>query len=113
MFSYRQTVYDSGMASLLNVKYLLSHNPSLDVDGFTLLSNLAVSASTKTKNTDSIGKFYTKTLSEDQLPEDTSGLDMDRLLSDILILDSSQRSTSSEARTGTEENLVPPQRIHP
>lgn len=102
MFSYRQTVYDSGMASLLNVKYLLSHNPSLDVDNFTLLEQFGSIYIYKNENTESIGKFYTKTLSEEQLPEDTSGLDMDRLLNDLLILNSGQRNASSDTHTGTE-----------
>lgn len=87
MFSYRQTVYDAELASLVNVKYLLSHNPSLDVDGFALEKQFGAVYLYRNKNTDSIGKFYTHTIAESELPSKTSSLDMDAFLTDHLIVE--------------------------
>lgn len=87
MFSYRQAVYDTELASLVNVKYLLSHNPSLDVDGFSMEKQFGTVYVYRNSGTDSIGKFYTSTVSESDIPEDTSSLDMDRFLTENLIVD--------------------------
>lgn len=87
MFSYRQTVYDAELASLMNIKYLLSHNPSLDVDGFSMEKQFGTVYIYKNSNTDSIGKFYTETISAAALPEDTAGLDMDRFVTENLIVE--------------------------
>lgn len=87
MFSYRQTVYDAELASLMNIKYLLSHNPSLDVDGFSMEKQFGTVYIYKNCNTDSIGKFYTETISAAALPEDTAGLDMDRFVTENLIVE--------------------------
>lgn len=87
MFSYRQTVYDAELASLVNIKYLLSHNPSLDVDGFSLDKQFGTIYLYKNNHTDSIGKFYTETISASELPENTAGLDMDCFLTENLILE--------------------------
>ena len=87
MFSYRQTVYDAEMASLVNIKYLISHNPKLDVEGFTLLKQFGSIYVYQNGNTDSLGKFYTNAFSSRVLPEDTSKIDMDRFISENLILD--------------------------
>lgn len=95
MFSYRQTVYDGELASLMNIKYLLSHNPSLDVDGFSMEKQFGSVYLYKNSRTASIGKFYTNTISEDAVPEDTSGLDMDRFLSEHLIVEGKGTSDAS------------------
>lgn len=87
MFSYRQTVYDAELASLVNIKYLLSHNPSLDVDGFSLEKQFRTVYLYKNSGTDSIGKFFTETISESALPENTAGLDMDGFLTENLIVE--------------------------
>lgn len=87
MFGYRQTVYDAELASLVNIKYLLSHNPSLDVDGFSLEKQFGTVYIYRNRNTESIGKFYTRTISEEQMPSNTASLDMDRFLTENLILE--------------------------
>ncbi len=89
MFSYRQTVYDAELASLVNIKYLLSKNPALDVDGFSLKKQFGNLYVYQNQNTGSIGKFYTKIISEDKIPRNTSSIDMDSFLTDYLIVEDS------------------------
>ena len=104
MFSYRQTVYDAELASLVNIKYLLSHNPSLDVDGFSMEKQFGSIYIYKNNHTDSIGKFYEDTISEAALPENTDRIDMDRFLTENLIVeDEGQLNASSLKKYELEE----------
>lgn len=105
MFSYRQTVYDAELASLVNIKYLLSHNPSLDVDGFSMEKQFGTVYLYKNSGTDSIGKFYTGTVSASDMPEDTSSLDMDGFLTEHLIVDGEGSTDASVLEDYTLETI--------
>ena len=86
MESYRQTVYDVEMASLFNIKYLLSHNPQLDAVGFTHFKQFGDVYIYRNERSDSIGKFYTSTIHEGDIPKNLSQVDIDLLLSRHLII---------------------------
>jgi uncharacterized membrane protein YfhO len=105
MFSYRQTVYDSEMASLCNVKYLLSHNPSLDVDGFTLLKQFGQIYLYKNENTSSIGKFFTQAITQDTVTYGLSSevFDKDRFLTETLIIENEDVSFDEDEEGSEKE----------
>ena len=86
-YSYDSAVYDAELASLLNIKYLLSYNPQLDVDGFVFLKQFGELFLFENTNTNSIGKFFTKVALASEIPEASNLLDIDRLVSEVLILD--------------------------
>ena len=93
-YNYDFAVYDAELASLLNIKYLISTNPELDAPGFSSLEqfgNLFVYQNTKTN---SIGKFYTKVAPISEMLADTSLLDIDRLVTEVLLLDDSDFTNS-------------------
>ena len=94
-YTYDSAVNDTELSSLLNIKYLLSTNAKLDIDGFVFLEqfgNLSVYQNTQTN---SIGKFFTKVAPADKLPSDTTLLDVDRLVSEALLLDEADFASSS------------------
>ena len=89
-YSYTQAVHDAELASLLNIKYLLSYSPQLNVDGFILLEEFGNLYVYKNTNTDSIGKFFTKVSIASEIPTtkiSKEQFDSDRLISEALILD--------------------------
>lgn len=86
-FSFQQTISDTAMASLTNVKYLLSRNPNLKLSGFSQLEQFGSLYIYKNNNTHSLGKFYTKTMSSKDFSADNPAVDRDALLADTLLLD--------------------------
>jgi len=103
-YSYRQVTYDAGMASLLNIKYLISENPKLSVQGFSLLKQFGTYYIYRNENTGSIGTFYTNIISAEDIPSDTSALDIDHLLAECVIVEDAEYTDTESLNTDIFEN---------
>ena len=73
------------MASLSNVKYLLSHDPKPPVEAWEMVHQEGDVYVFRNNNTDSIGKFYTKTVTSEVYDSKRDGLEQWDLLPEVLI----------------------------
>lgn len=96
-YRFSNTVREQDMAALVGVKYLLSRSDELDVDGYEFYHQIGDISIYKNTETDSIGKFFTGTVSEETF-EKIKNADIWNLLKDVLI---TEETDSLEA--GTEE----------
>ena len=94
-YNYSMATHDAELASLLNIKYLISQNPNLDVDGFVFLEQFGHLYIFQNTNTNSIGKFFTKVVSAEQMSDADDLLDIDGLIGDTLVLDDADFANSS------------------
>ena len=85
-FNYANAVYDGAQASLSHVKYILSKNDALDVDGYELLRQFGDIYVYRNSGTEELGKFYTKAVSSADFEECADSLDREKLLTQAVIL---------------------------
>ncbi|MDO4343698.1 MAG: YfhO family protein [Eubacteriales bacterium] len=85
-YQFSNTVREQTMASLVGVKYLLSHSGDLEVEGYELCHQTGDIYIYRNTDTDSIGKFFTRTVSREAF-EEMKRKDIWKLLKDVLILE--------------------------
>lgn len=86
-YDFSNTVREYTMASLSGVKYLLSRSEKLDIPGYELYHQIDDISIYRNTGTDSIGKFFTKTVSSQEFEEVRKDTDTWDLLSSVLIVD--------------------------
>lgn len=84
-FTFRSAVHEDVMASLSNVKYLLSHDPKPPVEAWEMVHQEGDVYVFRNTRTQSIGKFYTKTVTSDVYDKARDGLEQWDLLPEVLI----------------------------
>ena len=83
--SFRSSTHEAAMASLVGVRYLLTHRNDLQVDGYELLHQTGTVYIYKNTNTWGPASFYTKTMTEKAYRRSQENLDTWDLLGDVLI----------------------------
>lgn len=86
-YSYRQIGYYTGHSTLFGIKYLLSQQPDLQLDGFTLLKQFGDIYIYQNHNTASLARFYADTADSELLRDAYGTLDLERMLLETLFLD--------------------------
>ncbi len=95
-FSYANAVYDSAQASLSHVKYILSRNAALNVDGYELLKQFGNIYVYRNRSTEALGKFYTKALTSEDFENSAGTADRDKLLTQAVICDTADDLTETD-----------------
>lgn len=95
-FNYANAVYDGAQASLSHVKYILSKNDALDVDGYELLRQFGDIYVYRNSGTEELGKFYTKAVSSADFEECADSLDREKLLTQAVICDTADDLTETD-----------------
>lgn len=97
-YSYRQIGYYTGHGTLFGIKYLLSLNPELELDGFTLLRQFGDVYLYYNDSVSSIARFYTSAGDSAVLKDAYGTADLESMLLETLLLDSDE--------TGSTDALV-------
>lgn len=92
-YTYRQIGYYTGHSTLFGIKYVLSKQPNLQLDGFTLLKQFGAIYLYKNENVSSFARFYTETADSSILKDAYGALDLERMLLETLFLDDAQGSS--------------------
>lgn len=99
-YTWRQIGYYTGHTSLFGIKYLLSQNPILQLDGFSLLKQFGDVYVYQNNNVTSFARFYVHAGSSEILANAYGTLDLERLLLENVLLDTTEdraRQTSNSA----------------
>lgn len=83
-YRFSNSIREQAMASLTGVKYLLSRSDDLHVEGYELYHRVGDIIIYRNTETDSIGKFFTKTVTEKKF-EKLKRADVWDLVKDVLI----------------------------
>lgn len=84
---FQNGIWDSVMGSLCGVRYVLSKSPDLCVVGYELCHQIEDIYIYRNTNSDSIGKFFDKTISEEEYAKKKEKLNTEVFLTDVLIVD--------------------------
>lgn len=104
---FANAVWDNALASIGGVKYVLSKAGDFNVPGYTCINQIGDVYIYQNLNTDSIGKFFDKTVTQAAYEEQKSGLNTRALLTDVLIVENEDAFTidNSEIK-GYEKKII-------
>ena len=100
---FLNALWDSTFAGLTDVKYILSRSADMDIDGYELIHQEGEISIYQNTRTQSLGKFFTKTITEQQYEEYQDSLNTRALLTDVLITGSADDSTLTDSEIKTYE----------
>ncbi|MCF0121889.1 MAG: YfhO family protein [Lachnospiraceae bacterium] len=95
--NFRQIVGDSGYATLLGIKYLISKNSNFPDTNYELIHQFGSLYLYKNQKYSSFAKFYTKTISSFEFESMKDTVDTEALLSQYIIMDKRKNFFSSFA----------------
>ena len=100
---FLNALWDSTFAALTDVKYILSRSADMDIDGYELIHQEGEISIYQNTRTQSLGKFFTKTITEEQYEEYRDSLNTRALLADTLIVGTADDSTLTDSEIKTYE----------
>lgn len=100
---FLNALWDSTFAALTDVKYILSRSADMDIDGYELIHQEGEISIYQNTRTQSLGKFFTKTITEEQYEEYRDSLNTRALLADTLIVGTADDSTLTNSEIKTYE----------
>ena len=100
---FLNALWDSTFAALTDVKYILSRSADMDIDGYELIHQEGEISIYQNTRTQSLGKFFTKTITEKQYEEYRDSLNTRALLADTLIVGTADDSTLTDSEIKTYE----------
>ena len=100
---FLNALWDSTFAALTDVKYILSRSADMDIDGYELIHQEGEISIYQNTRTQSLGKFFTKTITEEQYEEYRDSLNTRALLTDTLIVGTADDSTLTDSEIKTYE----------
>ena len=86
-FDYKNAITDTEMSTLVGVKYLLSHSENLALEGFTLIHSIGDVYIYRNENCENIGKFFTRTISEELYRKKKKSIETWDFVSQVLVTD--------------------------
>lgn len=95
---FMNALWDSTFAALTDVKYVLTKSADMDLEGYTMIHQEGEIYIYQNEKTDSLGKFFTKTVTEEQYEQAKDELNTRALLSDALIVEEADETTLSDAQ---------------
>lgn len=104
---FQNAVWDHVMASITGVKYVLSKSAGFQVEGYQLIHQVGEIYIYENTNVDSIGTFYTKTVTNKQFKEYKKNLNTRAFLTDVLIVKGNTDYALKESEIqGYEKNVI-------
>ena len=100
---FLNALWDSTFAALTDVKYILSRSADMDIDGYELIHQEGEISIYQNTRTQSLGKFFTKTITEEQYEEYWDSLNTRALLADTLIVGTADDRTLTDSEIKTYE----------
>lgn len=100
---FLNALWDSTFAALTDVKYILSRSADMDIDGYELIHQEGEISIYQNTRTQSLGKFFTKTITEEQYEEYRDSLNTRALLADTLIVGTADDRTLTDSEIKTYE----------
>ena len=100
---FLNALWDSTFAALTDVKYILSRSADMDIDGYELIHQEGEISIYQNTRTQSLGKFFTRTITEEQYEEYRDSLNTRALLADTLIVGTADDSTLTDSEIKTYE----------
>ena len=100
---FLNALWDSTFAALTDVKYILSRSADMDIDGYKLIHQEGEISIYQNTRTQSLGKFFTTTITEEQYEEYRDSLNTRALLADTLIVGTADDSTLTDSEIKTYE----------
>ena len=100
-YTWRQIGYYSGHSTLFGIKYVLSKNPDLQLDGFSLLEQFGDIYIYQNSAVESAARFYVSAGDDRVLSDAYGSLELERLLLENVLLDK-ENDALTEAMTGEE-----------
>lgn len=93
---FQNAIWDNAFASLTHVKYVLTKDANMNLEGYTKIHQEQDVYIYQNENTDSLGKFFTRTVTEEQYEAAEDTVNSRALLTDALILEEADQYTMSE-----------------
>ncbi|MGN0277309.1 MAG: YfhO family protein [Hominisplanchenecus sp.] len=100
-YTWRQIGHYSGHSTLFGIKYVLSKNPDLQLDGFSLLEQFGDIYIYQNSAVESTARFYVSAGDDRVLSDAYGSLDLERLLLENVLLDK-ENDALTEEMTGEE-----------
>lgn len=100
-YTWRQIGYYSGHSTLFGIKYVLSKNPDLQLDGFSLLEQFGDIYIYQNSAVESAARFYVSAGDDRVLSDAYGSLELERLLLENVLLDK-ENDALTEEMTGEE-----------
>ncbi len=100
-YTWRQIGYYSGHSTLFGIKYVLSKNPDLQLDGFSLLEQFGDTYIYQNSAVESAARFYVSAGDDRVLSDAYGSLELERLLLENVLLDK-ENDALTEEMTGEE-----------
>ena len=94
---FMNALWDSTFAGLTDVKYILSKSGDMDVDGYELIHQEGAVYIYQNSRTQSLGKFFTQTMTQEQYEANQDNLNTRALLTDTLILEDENEKTLTDS----------------
>ena len=102
-YSFRQIGYYTEHGSLFGIKYLLSKQPDLQLDGYSLLNQFGDIYVYQNEHVSTMARFYTQAGDSSVLKDAYGKTDLERMLLEVLLLDIVNTAASSISEfTGNE-----------
>ncbi len=96
-YTFRQIGYYTGHSTLFGIKYLLSKNPSLALDGFRKINQFGGISLYQNEDVSSFARFYTKAGDSSVLSQAYGKADLETMLLDVALLDVGEASGDRES----------------
>ena len=94
---FLNALWDSTFAGLTDVKYILSKSADMDIDGYQLLHQEGDIYIYQNSKTQSLGKFFVNTVTEEQFEKTKDRLNTRELLTDALIVETADDTTFTDS----------------
>ena len=95
-YTWRQIGYYSGHSTLFGIKYVLSKNPDLQLDGFSLLEQFGDIYIYQNSAVESAARFYVSAGDDRVLSDAYGSLELERLLLENVLLDKENDALTEE-----------------
>ena len=96
-YTWRQIGWYSGHTSLFGIKYLLSQNADLELDGFSLLKQFGDVYVYQNDTVSSFARFYTRVSDSALLTDAYGSLDLERMLLETAFFDTKEDTRTASA----------------
>ena len=100
---FMNALWDSTFAGLADVKYILSKSADIDIDGYKMIHQEGAIYIYQNQKTQSLGKFFTNTITQEQFEANQDQLNTRALLTDALIVENTQEGTLTDSEIKTYE----------
>ncbi len=86
-FDFKNVWTETEMSTLVGVKYLLSHDEDISLEGFTRIHSIGDVYIYRNENCDNIGKFFTQTMTESEYLRKKNNIETWDFVSQVLVTD--------------------------